>query len=59
MLVERWAASVFEVSATAFRAPSLCFVLYTQTVDTEVIEMVNEVTNRILGLKANSSEAMH
>jgi len=24
-------ASVFEVSATAFQAPSLCFFLYTQT----------------------------
>jgi len=52
-------ASVFEVSATAFQAPSLCFFLYTQTVSTEVIEMVNEVNNRILGLKANSSEAVH
>jgi integrase len=33
--------------------------IYTQTVGPEVIQMVNEVTNRILGLKQNGNEAVH
>ncbi len=33
--------------------------IYTQTVGPEVIRMVNEVTNRILGLKQNGNEAVH
>jgi len=33
--------------------------LYNQTVGPEVVQMVNEVTNRILDLKQNGNEAVH